>query len=123
VGAWDRVKEAFRRDWEQTWHDLSIHGGHELNQEVRDTVKQIAGKEPIPGGDRPNPPRVLGEWIDVELPMEYGFGARAHYREYAAWTPELEKKLQSEWEQGRSKTGHGWAEVREHVRRGFEAKH
>ena len=29
AGAWDRVKEAMRRDWEQTRHDLHVKGGHE----------------------------------------------------------------------------------------------
>ena len=34
ASAWDRVKEAMRRDWEQTKHDLHIKGGHELNQDI-----------------------------------------------------------------------------------------
>src|SRR5581483_8090792 len=40
ASAWERVKEAMRRDWEQTKHDLHLKGGHELNQGVKDTVKQ-----------------------------------------------------------------------------------
>jgi hypothetical protein len=44
--AWDRVKEAFQRDWAQTRADFS----HEptLNQNVGDTVKQAMGDAPIP---------------------------------------------------------------------------
>ena len=31
ASAWDRVKEAMRRDWEQTKQDMKMKGGHELN--------------------------------------------------------------------------------------------
>ena len=45
--AWDRTKAAFKRDWDQTKHDL---GGKkpDTDQQVSDTVKQAAGKEIIP---------------------------------------------------------------------------
>ena len=52
------VKEALRRDWEQTKHDFSKSKGRELHQGVGDTVKQAAGKEPIPPVDRPNPDKM-----------------------------------------------------------------
>src|ERR1051325_1727793 len=44
--AWDRVKAAFKRDRDQTKHDF---GGDEpdTDQDVDNTVKQAAGKEPI----------------------------------------------------------------------------
>jgi hypothetical protein len=50
--AWERTKEAFKRDWDQTKHDL---GGKQpdTNQNVTDTVKQAAGKEPIPPRGQP----------------------------------------------------------------------
>ncbi len=44
---WKRIKEAMRRDWEQTKHDFDKKAGRDLDQNVGDTVKQIAGKEPI----------------------------------------------------------------------------
>ena len=65
ASAWDRIKESVRRDWEQTMHDLSIHGGHELNQQIGDTLKQAAGKEAIPQDDRPNTPKVIGSWDEI----------------------------------------------------------
>jgi hypothetical protein len=121
---WDRAKEALRRDWEQTKHDLHIKGGHQLNQGVGDTVKQAAGKEQIPSNDGPIPPKVIGEWNDIELPMEYGYGARSKYgSQHTAWTTELEVTLQTEWESARAATGRDWPEVREHVRRGYESRH
>ena len=41
---WEKVKEAFHRDWDQTKHDF---GGNppDLKQDVPDTVKQAAGKQ------------------------------------------------------------------------------
>ena len=44
---WSRVKAAFKRDWDQTKHDF---GGAEpdTDQNIGDTVKQAAGKQPIP---------------------------------------------------------------------------
>jgi hypothetical protein len=123
ASAWDRVKEAMRRDWEQTKHDLHIKGGHELNQDVGDTVKQATGKEPIPTDDRLNPAKVVGDWNDVEVPLGYGFAARDKYgKEHAAWTSELETTLKTEWDSAKSSTGRGWEDVKEHVRRGYEYK-
>lgn len=55
--AWGRVKEAMKRDWEQTKHDLRM-GGRELDQDVDDTVKQAAGKEAIPPRAVPNAPHM-----------------------------------------------------------------
>ncbi|HLL25517.1 MAG TPA: hypothetical protein VK427_25445, partial [Kofleriaceae bacterium] len=47
--AWDRVKDAMKRDWEQTKSDLTFgRTGTDLDQDVGDTVKQMAGKEAIP---------------------------------------------------------------------------
>jgi hypothetical protein len=122
--AWTRAKEALRRDWEQTKHDAHMKGGHELNQDIGHTVRQASGKEPIPAPDRANPPRVIGDWNDVELPLEYGYSARTQYGgRYSHWTPELEKKLEREWTDAQITTGYSWSEVSEHVRRGYEAKH
>jgi hypothetical protein len=51
----DRAKDALERDWEQTKSDLPGLEGKDLDQDVDDTVKQAAGKEPIPSGSTPNP--------------------------------------------------------------------
>lgn len=50
-----KAKEALKRDWEQTKHDISKKKGAELNQDVGDTIKQATGKEPIPPPFMPNP--------------------------------------------------------------------
>lgn len=57
TSSWDRVKEAFRRDWEQTKADLSGQkSGRDINQDVGDTIKQAAGKQPIPPLNKQNLP-------------------------------------------------------------------
>lgn len=117
ASGWDRVREALRRDWQQTKHDLHV-GGHELNQTATDTVKQMSGKEALPPSDRPNRPKVIGSFDDAELPMEYGYGARRQYGgdRFSA----VEPQLRSEWEQSAATHGR-WDEVRDYVRRGFES--
>lgn len=47
---WDRVKEALRRDWEQTLFDLGLSRGHCPYQKLSDTIAQVAGVKPIPDG-------------------------------------------------------------------------
>ena len=48
---------AIRRDWEQTVHDLT-GGGHDLNQDASETLRQAHGQIPTPVGNTPNPPDV-----------------------------------------------------------------
>jgi len=117
--AWERVKEAMKRDWEQTKNDMKGTAGRDLDQDVGDTVKQAAGKQPIPPINQPN----LGgttarSWDDVEGPMSYGFGARDQYgAQFTRWDDTLENKLRSEWDE--TKAG-PWQEVKDFVRRGYE---
>ena len=49
------AKEAIKRDWEQTKHDMPGMEGKDLDQDVDDTVKQATGKEEPPPEDVPNP--------------------------------------------------------------------
>lgn len=120
--AWDRVKEALHRDWEQTKKDFHL-GGHELNQDVKDTVRQATGKQGIPPNEGINPPKVIGDWDDVELPMGYGYSARQEYgASHTEWDEDLEQKLSNEWERNmdgdnRRRPFH---EVKDLVREGYE---
>ena len=125
---WEMVKEAVRRDWQQTKHDLHM-GGHELNQQAKDTVKQVAGKEAIPSINRPNPPKVIGdlsgEWEKVEQPVEYGYAARSQFgSQHAQWDEELEKDLRREWESPKNTPGANrrWEDVKPLVRHGYDYK-
>jgi hypothetical protein len=49
---WERFKDAMAADWEQTKHDFGSDSAKDLKQDVDDTVKQMAGKQPIPDVDR-----------------------------------------------------------------------
>ncbi len=49
--AWERVKDAFRRDWMQTKSDFSVGDAQDLNQHVGDTLVQAAGTAPMPAAD------------------------------------------------------------------------
>ncbi len=124
--AWDRVKEALKRDWEQTKADVSS-GGKELNQQVGDTVKQAAGKEVIPGPSTPNPANMAnaadakGSWYDVEPAFRYGMGAHEQYsKSYQTWNDDLETKLSSEWDE--KTTGKPFKDVKPYVRRAWDFK-
>ena len=50
----DNVKEALKRDVEQTKSDIPGVEGKDLDQDVDDTVKQAIGKEPVPPADTRN---------------------------------------------------------------------
>jgi len=107
--AWDRIKAAFRRDWEQTKADVS-DGGHELGQDVGDTVGQAAGTKPIPPGNLPN-------FDEIEPALRYGYAAHEHYGT-TDWDDRVEGKLKEEWND--LKSGRTWDEVKRAVRRGWD---
>src|SRR3954463_975742 len=120
--AGERVKEAMRRDWEQTKNDVGARAP-DLDQDVGDTVKQAAGKQPIPPANMKNPGRSkYDKFDDIEEPMSYGYAARMQYeKQYPQWDDRLENTLKGEWSAGKH-TG-TWEEVKAFVRRGFEAPH
>lgn len=116
--AWGRVKEALKRDWEQTKHDVKA-GGSELRQDVGDTLSQATGKEPVPPPTQANPPESDETWKDVEAPLGYGVAARQQYgTQHTAWSGDLESQLERDWDA--TKAGRGWSDVKQYVRRGYE---
>lgn len=116
--AWDRVKAALRRDWEQTKADVSSKGT-ELDQTVSDTINQAAGNQPIPPGSVPNPKQ--DKWEDAESGYRYGVGARSQYgKDNQDWDDRLESKLSEEWKD--LKSGRTWDEAKGWVRRAWDRK-
>jgi hypothetical protein len=121
TSAWDSIKEAVRRDWEQTKFDLGLPGGHELNQNVVDTLKQATQTASIPPDDRPNPPKVIGAWDEAEYPIGYGYSARRDLSsEHPTWNEGIEQRLQADWEAHHGDNKRRWGEVRSLVRYGYE---
>jgi hypothetical protein len=108
---WERVKAAFKRDWDQTKHDF---GGKQpdIDQDVDDTVKQAAGKQPIP-------PRGQPTYEQAEDAYRFGYGARNQYgKRFNTWNTELESQLESDWRE--TYGDRNWKDYRERIRRGWD---
>jgi hypothetical protein len=108
---WERVKAAFKRDWDQTRHDF---GGKEpdTDQDVDDTLKQAAGKQPIP-------PRGQPTYEEIETAYRFGYGARGQYRsKYPTWNDQLETQLERDWRD--TYAGVTWLAYRDAVRYGWD---
>lgn len=111
--AWERTKAAFKRDWDQTKHDM---GGKQpdTNQNVNDTVKQASGKEAIP-------PRGVPVYEEVEPAYRFGYGARSHYRDkYSTWNKDLEADLRRDWSATNPNRATQWEADSKYIRRGWD---
>jgi hypothetical protein len=120
--SWERLKAAFKRDWDQTLHDA---GGHQpdTHQHVADTVKQAAGKEAIPPRGMPTyeSSSVVQAFtlVEIEDAYRFGFGARSLYdQHYPVWDVQLEVQLERDWRETYS--NRRWARYREFIRRGWD---
>jgi len=114
TSGWDRVKAAFERDWEQTKSDFHV-GGHDLNQNVADTVKQAVGNEaPVKEG-APLQKRPFNATA-----ARYGYGARQNLKR--DWNDDIEISLKNDWENAKDRVEGSWLEVRADVRRAFDKK-
>jgi hypothetical protein len=110
--AWDRIKMAMKRDWDQTKHDFGGKNA-DTNQKIGNTSRQAAGQEAIP-------PRGQPAYEELEPAYRYGYGARLQYGEqYPDWDNDLERRLEEEWraldparkekwEQDRAAIRYGW---------------
>ena len=115
--AWDKVKEAFQRDWQQTKHDMGANVP-DLNQHVGDTVSQATGSKPIPPENvkTPHPSQVLGAEVFSEADesaYRYGYAAHSHFN--SKWDDSMEANIRKEWGDDTE-----WPRTREAIRRGWE---
>jgi|SRR5581483_9587171 len=111
--SWDRVKAAFKRDWDQTKHDLGAKRP-DTNQDVDNTVRQASGKEAIP-------PRGQPVYEDIEPAYRFGHGARSYYgKRYPTWNGDLEKELRRDWAE--SSDQDDWNTHVTYIRRGWDYK-
>jgi hypothetical protein len=110
TSAWDRVKEALRRDWEQTRNDFSGgKKGQDLNQNVDDTVAQAVGKRPIP------PPTVANPLDADELHAKVKKAQkemRAAEKEYEEEAEDTARKLRRDWDSAEHTVRYGYAAAR-----------
>jgi hypothetical protein len=99
--AWDRVKTAFKRDWEQTKHDLGA-GEPDIHQSAGDTLKQAVGGEPI-----------------TEEAYRFGYGARSEYgKRFTKWDDRLEAQLKQDWSEAHHDLD--WTAYRDSIRHAWE---
>ncbi len=151
--AWERVKAAMQRDWEQTKNDFTP-GAPDLKQDVDDTIKMATGNAPIP------PPGVVTPLSKSEVKAEIKelnkeikeavtastdvkttstVADRAPWRDvevpvsygfaaknhYSKKYPTWDVELEREL-QGEWETGNKdrpWTSVRDHVRTGYSSNH
>ena len=67
---WERVRDALRRDWEQTKSDFAATNGGDLQQGLADTVRQAVGDAPIPAlseATRHDQPKEVAKRVEDEL--------------------------------------------------------
>jgi hypothetical protein len=82
--AWQRIKAAFANDWEQTKADFGSDTARDMDQDVDDTVKQMAGSE--------------NAFENREQAFRFGHAAKRHYQDqYADWNDDLDETLRSEY--------------------------
>ncbi|MCG6155537.1 hypothetical protein [Rubinisphaera margarita] len=85
MSAWDRVKKAFANDWEQTKADFGSDSARDMDQDVDDTVKQMAGSDDA--------------FENREQAFRFGYAAQRHYgKTYSSWNSELDTKLRSDYD-------------------------
>jgi hypothetical protein len=114
--AWDKIKEAFQRDWTQTKHDFGADEPN-LDQQVGDTVSQAVGSKPIPPGEMktPHPDSIRDEYNEIDEPAyRYGYAASRYYGLDRDWDDETEESMQKEWGDKNE-----WERQREAIRRGW----
>ena len=107
--AWDHVKLAMKRDWEQA----KYADQPETGQSSKHAARQAGGMEPIP-------PMGKLSFEELEPAYRFGYGARLKYgTEYPEWDENLEIRLAKDWrimnptrlekwEQDRSAIRYGW---------------
>ncbi|MDP2341878.1 MAG: hypothetical protein Q8O67_13045 [Deltaproteobacteria bacterium] len=101
--AWQRVRDAMHRDWEQTRRDFG-GAAADLDQNAGDTIQQAMGAVPLPWPTEKTPHVVEAEmrppverYHDVESLLAYGYAARSYYAsQYPRWDDDLESELRHE---------------------------
>jgi hypothetical protein len=85
LSAWERVKKAFANDWEQTKADFGSQEARDMDQDVDDTLKQMAGSDDA--------------FENREQAFRFGYLAQSRYgSEYPEWDNELDRRLEAEYE-------------------------
>ncbi|WP_153556405.1 hypothetical protein [Roseimaritima sediminicola] len=85
LSTWERIKKAFANDWEQTKADFGSKSSRDMDQDVDDTVKQMAGSDDA--------------FENREQAFRFGYTAQRHYRDtHPTWNDDLETRLRADYE-------------------------
>ena len=114
--AWDRTKAAFKRDWDQTKHDVGANQP-DTQQNITRTINQAVGTEVIP-------PRGVANYDDLEPAYRFGHGAYDNYSlTFLQWDQDLEDRLEADWDTTDPLRVKNWTEDREAIRHGWDFRH
>ena len=82
---WERIKKAFANDWEQTKADFGVSGNRDMDQDVDDTLKQMAGSDDA--------------FENREQAFRFGHAAKRHYgTDHPQWSDDLDGRLRNEYD-------------------------
>lgn len=85
MSAWDRIKNAFANDWEQTKADFGSDNARDMDQDVDDTFKQMMGSDDA--------------FENREQAFRFGYTAhQRHHGKNPKWNSSLESRLRDEYE-------------------------
>jgi hypothetical protein len=85
LSTWERVKKAFANDWEQTKADFGSDTARDMDQDVDDTLKQMAGSDDA--------------FENREQAFRFGYIAQHHYvTDYPEWNDDLEARLEQDYD-------------------------
>ena len=85
LNAWERVKRAFANDWEQTKADFGSKSARDMDQDVDDTVKQMAGSDDA--------------FENREQAFRFGYTAQRRFgTKFPMWNGDLDKRLRKEYD-------------------------
>lgn len=114
---WDRIKDQQKRDWES---GSKAGGAIHADTDVSGKAKSVESGSKTGGAQTGTSAGKPMNWHDAEPAVRYGHGAHKQYgKEHHDWDDKLENRLKSEWND--LKSGRTWQEVKDAVRRGWDA--
>lgn len=85
LSTWERVKKAFANDWEQTKADFGSDSARDMNQDVDDTFKQMAGSD--------------NAFENHEQAFRFGYTAKRRYgTDHPQWNDDVDTRLRNEYD-------------------------
>ncbi|TWU46532.1 hypothetical protein [Rubripirellula reticaptiva] len=85
MSTWERIKKAFANDWEQTKADFGSDSARDMDQDVDDTFKQMAGSDDA--------------FENREQAFRFGYTAQQRYgSDHPKWSNDVDTRLRSEYD-------------------------